>query len=433
MTDHAPAFNLKAVIRETGLTPETLRAWERRYGLVKPQRTPGGHRLYSQYDIQMLKWLVARQREGLSISRAVEMWRSMENNGQDPLEPARPQPRSIVIGGMALDDLRQAWVSACLEFDEESAERALTQGFAIASPETVCIDVIQKGLAEIGNQWYRGMISVQQEHFASALSMRRLHALFAASPSPTRPERILAACPAGEEHEFGLLVISFLLRRRGWDVVYLGANVPLARLGATLQVTSPRLVVSVTQTLPGAASLREMAETTRSYGIPLAYGGSLFVAVPSLIERIPGYFLGNEIAAVPKTVEHLLAAAPPLPQIAPAPLEFSQARDYLVEKEPFIVASVCEALRSTPIASAHLEIANSTFTRYLIAALSLGDFRLLGHTIGWLDGLLENYGLPSSQADYYFEIYRRAVEQNPDVGANLILSWLGQLKRNTAV
>jgi len=68
--NQTPTFNLKVVVRETGLKPDTLRAWERRYGMPQPHRTPGGHRLYSQYDIDTLKWMVDRQNEGLSISRA---------------------------------------------------------------------------------------------------------------------------------------------------------------------------------------------------------------------------------------------------------------------------------------------------------------------------------------------------------------------------
>ncbi len=73
-----PIFNLKAVVKETGIKPDTLRAWERRYGMPAPQRTTGGHRLYSQRDVDLLHWLLARQAEGMSISRAVEMWENRE-------------------------------------------------------------------------------------------------------------------------------------------------------------------------------------------------------------------------------------------------------------------------------------------------------------------------------------------------------------------
>ena len=85
MTDQTSGYNLKVVVHATGLNAETLRAWERRYGLPKPERTPGGHRLYTWRDIQILNWLSERQKEGMSISRAVDNWRSLEANGQDPL------------------------------------------------------------------------------------------------------------------------------------------------------------------------------------------------------------------------------------------------------------------------------------------------------------------------------------------------------------
>jgi DNA-binding transcriptional MerR regulator len=103
--DETPTFNLKAVIQETGLKPDTLRAWERRYGLPSPKRTPGGHRLYSGRDIDMLKWLIARQEEGLSISRAVELWRARVRASRRASRPrfcAAGRKRHRAAGGLAL-------------------------------------------------------------------------------------------------------------------------------------------------------------------------------------------------------------------------------------------------------------------------------------------------------------------------------------------
>ncbi|MEZ4730565.1 MAG: MerR family transcriptional regulator [Caldilineaceae bacterium] len=96
----APTFNLKAVVQETGLKPDTLRAWERRYGLPEPQRTESGHRLYSQNDIQLLKWLIARQEEGMSISRAVELWRRLQDEQGNPLQtgPLQSSPAAAMSG-----------------------------------------------------------------------------------------------------------------------------------------------------------------------------------------------------------------------------------------------------------------------------------------------------------------------------------------------
>jgi DNA-binding transcriptional MerR regulator len=425
MTDSTPIYNLKAVIRETGLSPEILRAWERRYGLVKPQRSPGGHRLYSQYDIDMLKWLVARQKEGLSISRAVEMWRGLVKDGQDPLQKLRTPQQTFDTGGSMLDDLRNGWIAACLAFDEQAAERALSQAFAIVAPEIACTEVIQKGLAEIGERWYQGAISVQQEHFASSLAMLRISALFIAAPPPTRAERILAACPPGEEHDFVLLLAAFLLRRHGWDVVYLGANVPLSRLAETIQQISPRLVLSVAQTLNSAAALREMAGYVYARGVPLAYGGGIFNAYPALTHRVNGYFLGSEISTLPQVVDSLLMRQPALPMTNPITPEYTRALAKFVEKEALIVASVTRAMQLEQLEPAHLENANMHFSHNIVSALSLGEVDALDLSVSWLEGLLGNYGMSPLLAVRYFNAYRQAVQQH--LGSHesaLLLDWL---------
>jgi DNA-binding transcriptional MerR regulator len=426
MTDNTPLYNLKAVIHETGLGPETLRAWERRYGMPKPQRSPGGHRLYSQYDIDLLQWLVARQKEGLSISRAVEVWRSLEKDGQEPLQLAHTLLHTIDMSGSMLDDIRNGWIAACLTFDEQVAERTLSQAFAIAPPETVCIEVVQKGLAEIGNRWYQGVISVQQEHFATALAMRRIYTLFSATPPPTRLERILAACPPGEEHEFALLLAAFLLRWAGWDVVYLGANVPLSQLDATLRLNSTRLIVSVAQTLISAASLREMAEYVNAHEVPIAYGGGIFNLHPAITERIPGYYLGNEIAAIPQVVERLLSVFPPLPTVNPISSVYAQTLRMFIDKESLILAFVATAMKAEQLEPSSLENANSYFTRNIISSLSLGDIHFMDHSVGWLLGLLENHRLALSLSKRYFDAYHQAVQHYLGVDGYPILDWLTQ-------
>ena len=129
----APTYNLKVVLQETGIKPDTLRAWERRYGLPVPERTPGGHRLYSQYDIEIIKWLQARQEEGLRINRAVDLWRSMQDSGQDPLlvmpieEVGAPIITGELVSGKTLDEMKDNWISACMAFDEPTAEAILAQ------------------------------------------------------------------------------------------------------------------------------------------------------------------------------------------------------------------------------------------------------------------------------------------------------------------
>ena len=298
-----PTFNMKAVVQETGLKPDTLRAWERRYNLPRPERTEGGHRLYSRRDIDTVKWLVSRQKEGLSISHAAEMWFRIESQGRDPLaesvkstvtfEPAKEY--SIFSSGEMMNELQQDWLLACTSFNESEAERILAQSFAVFPPESVCIELLQKSLAQIGERWYQGDISVQQEHFASELAIRRIESLIAAAPAPIHRGRLLIACPRDEEHTFASLLLTYLLRRSGWEATFLGANVPLEQLKSTLDAIKPQLVILSAQTLVSASSLFEVAELLSKMGYPVAYGGRIFNALPQLSERIPGYFLGERL------------------------------------------------------------------------------------------------------------------------------------------
>ncbi len=94
--------------------------------------------------------------------------------------------KSIIIEGETVAELRQLWIDACLQFDELRAKQTLAQAFALFPTQLVCFELLQKGLVEVGAGWYEGRISVQQEHFASALAMRRLNTLVSAAPAPTR-------------------------------------------------------------------------------------------------------------------------------------------------------------------------------------------------------------------------------------------------------
>jgi DNA-binding transcriptional MerR regulator len=434
-SNQLPTYNLKAVVQETGLKPDTLRAWERRYGLPQPHRTPGGHRLYSQHDIDMLKWLVARQDEGLSISRAVDMWHSLQQEGTDPLQTSTPQATLSITAqpsfavGSAIAELRRAWIAACLAFDERSAENILAQASAMYPLETVCFELLQNGLVQMGEGWYKGEVTVQQEHFASALAMRRLDALVAATPPPTRPGRILVACPPEEEHTFSPLLITLLLRRHGWDVVYLGADVPSTRLEFTIATARPQLVIAAAQQLHTAASLLEIAHLLDQERVPLAYGGAIFNHLPALRGRIPGHFLGERLETTPQVVEQFLMS-PRLgwpPPSVPQPSEaYQQALAHYREHQALIEAQVWQLLKDEPIPHSRLANANIKFARNIIAALLLGNIDFMGNSITWVEGLLINHQMPTEQLHRYLNAYRQAVQTHLDERGKIIRDWLAQ-------
>lgn len=429
--ERTPAFNLKVVIQETGLKPDTLRAWERRYGLPTPARTAGRHRLYSQRDIETLKWLMARQGEGLSISRAVALWREQEEAGDDPLleeagelvEEAEP---SFNESGLA--ELRGAWVAACLDFNERRAENVLTQAFALYPPEVTCFSVMQQGLAEIGTGWYEGRLTAQQEHFASGLALRRLSALLSATPPPTRPGRVIIGCPPQEEHTFSPLLLALLLRRKGWDVIYLGANVPVARFEEMITHNKPRLVVFSAQTLPTAATLLDIAWTAQRANVPLAYGGFIFNLTPSVRKRVPGYFLGEDLKSAPKVIEQLLLSAPVLHSATAVPAVYQMALHTFRENRAQLEAQVWELVPAEVVAPTHLYEANRNLSRSIMATLALGDMALLGHDLAWIEGLLANYefGMTTAMMRHYLGAYGQAARETLGSGGQIVTDWLAK-------
>ena len=172
--------------------------------------------------------------------------------------------------------------------------------------EAVCMEVLQKGMAEIGGLWYEDRASVQQEHFASGLAMRRLDALLSASPAPSRNHTVLVGCPPNEWHTFTPLLLSLLLRRRGLNVIYLGANVPADRFKETVTVVHANLVILVAQTLTSAATLQLTALSLTGLRIPVGFGGRIFNLQPNLVEHIPGHYLGDAIDSSLEEVERLL-------------------------------------------------------------------------------------------------------------------------------
>lgn len=434
-SNDTPTYNLKAVVQETGLKPDTLRAWERRYGVPEPERTGGGHRLYSQQDINTLKWLLARQDEGMSISRAVGLWHSLLAEARDPLQ-VYPLARAMepaaaytpVEMGDTVIELRRAWVAACLAFDERRAEMVLNQAFSYYSPEVVCFELLQKALAEVGNEWYKGAISVQQEHFMSALAVRRLDALLAATPPPTRTGRLLVGCAPGENHTFSPLLVSLLLRRRGWDVIYLGADVPIFRLQATIETTQPSLVIFSAQLLDTAATLLDVARYLHEIDVPLAYGGYIFGTLPDLTRRIPGHFLGYQLNQIPQVIEHLLANQPPLPATEPPSDDYRQAWAYFRERLGLIETDVWEKVAHPYSSGSDIIEAIHYLTRNILSALYLGDLDYIGSNLAWIEGMMVNHNLPMDDLHYFLSTYRTAAKRYLTAPAGRpILEWLERI------
>jgi DNA-binding transcriptional MerR regulator len=418
-----PVLNIGAVSQATGLSEHTLRAWERRYGLPRPHRTPGGHRLYAPRDVEVLTWLLAEQQKGLSISQAVARWRQREAAGPNPPWEEASIGANPEAPASPLQALRAAWLSACLRFDEREAEALLSQAFALYPAETVCVEVLQWSLAAVGDAWYRGEASVQQEHFVSALSIRRLEALIASAPAPVRAQRVLVGCAPNEEHVFAPLLLTLLLRRRGWDVVFLGASVPIEGLDATVAETRPDLVVLSAESLPTAATLAEAAALLSQLGVALGCGGRIFNHSPQLRRRIAAHFLGESVPEAVRTVEALVTRPRPQQVAEPPTAAHVAALRCYQEGRPLIEARVMHDLAGV-LSPSQLRTAQAFLDQHLVAALSLGDLSVLDDDLAWLRGFLERRGPALETLHPFLAANLQAATLCLDERAHPILEWL---------
>lgn len=434
----APLYNLKAVVIETGLKPPTIRAWERRYGMPQPQRTAGGHRQYSGRDIESLKWLVERQEEGMSISHAVDLWRALEAQGEDPLMQqaetalAAPVADPLPQQGTEIAELRQAWVAACLQFARVQAEQVLSRAFALFPPEVVSVELLQAGLAEIGELWYEGEISVQHEHFASAMSIQRLEMLIAASPPPMRPERIIVASAQDDYHVFSPLLITFLLRRRGWDVLYLGADVPTAELAETIEQARPRMLVISAQRLSTAASLIDVTAALEGHDVAIGYGGLVFNMMPQLQERIGAHYLGPTIEGAVLRIEQLVRQRPSAPVIEPAELGYSQALEEYNRQRMLIESDVWSRYAAAEMETEHLAEVNHEMAGIINAALIMGDTHILSRDMEWMAYLMNGYGLTEAEAREFIMAYYEAASVYLSDASAVVVAWLEALTTDQA-
>jgi MerR family transcriptional regulator, light-induced transcriptional regulator len=238
--------------RSAGVSPDVLRAWERRYGLLRPARSEGGYRLYSAEDDARVRAMVRHVEAGVPASEAARL----VLEGAAPDEPSGPP-----LPGFS-GELR----AALDRFDDTGAQAALDRSIGALSFDAVAREVILPYLRELGDRWERGEASVAQEHFASNVIRGRLLALARGWDRGGGPRAVLACAP-GEQHDLGLIVFGLALRHQGWSVTYLGADTPVETLAAAAEQLQPDAVVVVAlepgKLEPIRAPLEQLARGSR--------------------------------------------------------------------------------------------------------------------------------------------------------------------------
>jgi DNA-binding transcriptional MerR regulator len=266
-------FRIGELSRRSGVSPDLLRAWERRYGLLSPTRSTGGLRLYSEGDLRRVRAMQEQLAAGVAAAEAASA-------AADQVSLAETRPDAS-LGRHELD-------AALLGFDDARAHAVFDSLLASFSLDTVLGDVVIPCLRDLGERWERGDVSVAQEHFASAVLRGRLLGLARGWGQGLGP-RALLACAPGEQHDLGLIVFGLALRGRGWRILYLGPDTPLESLREAARSARPdAVVVSAVDSRTLAAHGDDLGELARHHRVAVGGAAATEVRLGSDIHVLTG-------------------------------------------------------------------------------------------------------------------------------------------------
>jgi DNA-binding transcriptional MerR regulator len=288
--DPGPGYlRIGELAKRSGVSPELLRAWEQRYGLIQTTRTPGGFLLYSAAEEARVQRMQSLVSGGLAAAQAARLILS----GGDPA------PRTVSTSAPILDDAAGNLTASLDRLDEQTANTALDRLFSAYTVETVLQDVVLPDLHRLGERWEAGEVSVAQEHFASNLLRARLLGLAQGWGQGQGPGAILACAP-GEHHELGLLAFGVALHRRGWRITYLGTDSPIGAVADIAPSLTPAVVVLLSLNPDNFLDhAREIEQLTKQVPVMIAGTG----ATPEVARHTQTHLLDQDPVSAAETID----------------------------------------------------------------------------------------------------------------------------------
>lgn len=325
-----PLYNIKAVVKVTEISSSTLRAWERRYNVASPKRSPSGYRLYSDRDVALIQWLKTQVDAGMSISQAVSWYDALvieAANAESVVLPRTQENaslaqahrghvlslRAVQSHTRSLDIIHRELLEALIGFEEDVAEQLMSEAFSLFTFEEVSEKLITPVLREIGDRWHSGNLDVIHEHYATNYMKQRLMTFLRTVTSSTRGPLVWIGCAPGELHELGALIVCIHLRRAGYQVRYLGQNVPDGHLLDMISRHRPDLVLFSAMSRATAENLQKLLlglENTDVPNLVIGYGGQIFNNQPDLRANMTGVFMGSSAKEAVESAYVLLQNPP---------------------------------------------------------------------------------------------------------------------------
>ncbi|RKH44271.1 MerR family transcriptional regulator [Corallococcus llansteffanensis] len=281
-------YRIHVAAELSGVRVELIRAWERRYAILAPERTPAGYRVYTDRDVALLKRLKALTEEGVSISEAAKQVPRLMAELDAVPPPVRETQEPAAGTGSQPEAWRAAVMEAAEAYDQPRVSRVLDQVLSSLPPLRAFEDVLVPLQREVGERWHAGALSVAQEHLVTQVVRERLVSLLHGAPDGGRRHAVLACFPE-EEHELGLLGAALRLRYSGVRVTLLGQRVPPEGLGEMVARARPDVVGLSAVTNRGAPAFEDVLQRIKGAlpkGLPLWVGGPAAQAHPDVCERL---------------------------------------------------------------------------------------------------------------------------------------------------
>ncbi len=257
-------FQISTVSTMTGVNAVTLRAWERRYGLLRPLRTDSGHRLYTEQDVAKIRAILELLDRGITISRV-----------GPALEPGADTASSAPANDPApWHGYRESMLTAIAGFDEARLETLYNETMSLYPVDVVTRRLLLPLLDDLGERWSSEPGGVAEEHFFSVFLRNKLGGRFHHRNLQNSGPKLVAACLPEEQHEFGLLLFALAAHARGYRLVLLGANMPLGELPHVVGRTgAAAIVLSGSVTADSAALARGLRIMAGKVDVPVFVGG----------------------------------------------------------------------------------------------------------------------------------------------------------------
>lgn len=300
-SDARGLYPIRTVSQLTGVHPVTLRAWERRYGLVTPMRTPKGHRMYTQEDVERIRRIMDHLRRGVAVSQLRPLLDGEPILPDSDAHTSSEQPRD------PWEKYLERMLHAARNFDDAMLDSVYNDALSLYPVELIASRLTNPVLRQLGAEWREQENGIAQEHFFSHFLRNKLGARLHHLSYPANGPRLLGACPEGESHELGLLQFALAAAIHGYRTILLGGNIPVGQIASAAHTADCAAIVLSASAVSDDSTFRSLEHLVATTPLPVLVGGNITLNDGDRIASTGAISVGVEFHQAIAKLDRLLA------------------------------------------------------------------------------------------------------------------------------